>query len=335
MPRAVLLSALVLLLLLPAGAGAAPRCAARHGEHVRAHGPLLTVLEATSATRDVTTVTLRSCDPRTGRRRPLTSASSGWGYLAELRSVRVAGHRVAVLIATSDKYMSSSTELALFDVRTGFRAEPVAPMDGVTSWDLGPGFQVAMARYGRVEVWRPLVDDLRVLARGRGFSSVTVSNGLIRWSHGPRRTAAPLALGASACPPGLRRGTREVDLLAGGVCWRATGAVTAFGDGEEHQEVTGPFVATRTAGAVLRRDARDPAATPLVIPFAGAEAVAVSLSGNLVWRRAAGATSELWVHDGEDTHRIGDVGAAAPFALDGETVTWPPGYAYVLRVSSR
>lgn len=336
MPRTTLTAVLLVLvacvLAVPTSASAEPGCRARHGERVRAHGPLLAVLETRSTDRDFTTVRLRSCDPRTGRRKPLTSSTSGWGYTNELASVRVAGRRVAVLIRFSDKYMNSAVELAFFDVRTGYRAQFVVPLGGVASWDLGPDFEVAMARYGRIEVWRPRVDDLRTLARGTGLSSVSISGGLVRWSHGPRRAAAPLALGVSSCPPGIRRGTPELDLLDRGVCWRATGVVTAFADGEQLGDFAGPFVATRTASAIVRRDARD--GSTLGIPFDGPASVLVSRSGNLAWLRAAGATHEVWVHDGEDTHRVGETRLGG-LSLDGETLTWLPGGVYVLRASSR
>jgi hypothetical protein len=350
MIRPTLLALAAALVLAPASpAAAAPhRCAARHGEHVAAHGARLVALMSVTDTGDFDSVQkLVACDRRTGRRTTIDTETSELGDDTRIDSVRVAGLRAAWIASSEDKYANASRELGLADVATGWTGFVLDPMFHRSSWDLGPGGEVAWIGDGRVTVWRPgphvrlQPGDRRFAGRGAALAHVTLDATRVRWTDGGEARSAPLKVPPSSCPTqGL--GTADVELLDGAVCWRPTGLVTPV-EASSGTDVDGPFTVDIPRDAdgaptlVVRHDARDGAA--LSVPADTPSDAQVSPSGALAWVRSWPTSRDIWVHDGAGTHTVGHTGPRALPVLDGETLSWAPGkgrvqtYTFVPRAS--
>jgi hypothetical protein len=334
MLRLTLLALAAVLVLAPASLAAAPhRCAARHHEHVAAHGTRLVALTSITRTGDYANVQkLVACDRRTGRRTTIDTETSDLGDDNRIDGVRVAGLRAAWIVSSEDKYANASRELALADVATGWTGFVLDPMLHRSSWDLGPGGEVAWIGDGRVTVWRPgphvrlQQGDERVVGRGAALAHVTLDATRVRWTDGDDARSAPLKLPPSSCPTrGL--GTADVELLDGAICWRPTGLVTPV-EASWGTDVNGPFTVDvpragdGTAALVVRHDARDGAA--LGVPADTPSDPQVSPSGALTWVRSWPTSRDIWVHDGAGSHVVGATGPRALPVLDGETLSWVP-----------
>jgi hypothetical protein len=349
MPRA-LLSALLVLLALPATSAAADRCAPRPGERALARSAQAVVLqrERTISYDDApyrSVQTLVGCARRTGRRRVVTrleyyDLSGG----QELGGLKLSGSRIAYIWRQSAREVIGThlvADDAIHDRRhrdlsdaqlwpyprdADIASFAVAP-DGTVAW-------VARRADDQLLVWHD--DGLRRHDVGFDLSGpLAVGDGTVRWRHGDRRRSAPLALPPTRCSGRpAREGTPEVDLTSSHTaltaCRRATGgSLTVDGDFTSSfpaVDVAGPYVALNGQNALRRLDL--PTGSVDTIAARGQTFVRVDEAGSLAWYElAAPLLAQLWVRDAGGVRAIGDLsprygllGRDGPTVRHGDTV---------------
>jgi hypothetical protein len=346
LPLALTAVALATTFAVTPAASAACRCRPRAHERTIARNAVAAVLLYVRDHGDDRDELLIGCSVRSGRRRSITRAASGFSGGTWIDAARLNGTRVAVLEHFADaKSGVDEVSLRSDDAVQRVRVGGVPAAGHIVAFAAGPRGEVAWTADAELRLWTPTAKaagDTRVLDQGVALTRPRfVGPHRLTWRHGERPMARTLPLLPGACLPDSATGTAEVDFAYGDgrtyACLR--GGAQPLGVGPAglvdepwrplHLSVAPPYLALVEGTDLVRIDLRDGAR--LTVPAGVALMPVVTPSEALAWLHPAGSDVEVWVADGAGARAIANIAhplRQPTLVRDGETIAWNGGAGY-------